>query len=552
MPAGTEIDQFAVVRLLGRGGMGEVYLARDTALGRRVALKLISDDCLSNAQLRERFLYEARTTARFSHPHIVNIHAVGEHDGRPYMALEFLEGEPLGERLQRGPMPLDEALAVGAAIAEALAEAHRHGVLHRDLKPNNVMLAADGRPRVLDFGLAMGLPEDEGAASGDAAMSVTKAPPFAHTSTGLRGTPHYMAPEQWAEGEASTATDIWAFGVVLLQMLSGKLPYGEVGSLFTLAVRVSSEAAVPGLETLGERVPARLVALLGRCLDKQPDRRPSAAEVARALRVSDDDAPGAATLAAPAGSADTPIDDSALAPTPRPRQRSVTMPTLAAQRRRRGVVAILVVVGLLGAGLAVGAWISRSPTHRSASAAHSEPAATTRGSAARAARASKSEAADQLAKAIANQIASSARGEVAQTRRREVSQTAGVPVQGGGTGARGGASVVTKRVYLGNKYFDPKAVKRAFDRADCVGVLQAFGRVGHSVGDTVADTCDGLLAAGICSCRLRRLADAHTAWRELRRLGRRKRELRGHSARLVSGCRKAGVDVTKKAATKAR
>lgn len=281
LAAGTEIGQFTIVRLLGRGGMGEVYLARDMNLGRRVALKMISTEQFGAGHLlRARFLYEARTTARFSHPNIVAIHAVGEHEERPYMALEFLEGESLRDRLERGPLELDECLRVGASIASALAEAHRHGVLHRDLKPGNVMLPPDGRPRVVDFGLAKSSEVARTTAQRTSVNrdAVTPAPPFEHTQTGLRGTPHYMAPEQWMEHETSAASDVWALGMVLYQCATGELPYGDLQSLFALAARVASPHSVPNLDVLG-KTPPKLASTITRCLDKTPERRPTAETV---------------------------------------------------------------------------------------------------------------------------------------------------------------------------------------------------------------------------------------------------------------------------------
>ncbi|MCA9672568.1 MAG: serine/threonine protein kinase, partial [Myxococcales bacterium] len=375
LAAGTQVDQYSVVRLLGRGGMGEVYLARDASLGRRVALKLIARDCLADTQLRERFLYEARTTARFSHPNIVNIHSIGEYDGRPYMALEYLEGESLRDRLARGALPQREALAIGACIADALAEAHRHGILHRDLKPANVMLAADGRPRVLDFGLAMGLPDGAAGEASARAMSVTKPPPFEHTSTGLRGTPHFMAPEQWAEAEASAATDVWALGVCLVQMFSGELPYGDVGSLLSLAARVSSAAEVPRVAALGARLPAPAGRLLARCLDKRAEGRPQAAEVASGLRAALGTSTPSVAITHPAAPARPPAAESAIGEMPTLAQPAVAQAraeqaqqTPAAPRRRSSLALwiVLAFVAVAAAGVGVGLAVRGSGAKRDA------------------------------------------------------------------------------------------------------------------------------------------------------------------------------------------
>jgi serine/threonine protein kinase len=144
---GTMVDSFKVARLIGRGGMGEVYLARDMKLGRKVALKVVHPEALGDARNAERFSFEARVTARFSHPHIVTIFAVGEHNGSPYVALEYLEGQTLRERMEELRPSVKETLRIGLAIAEALSEAHRHKVLHRDLKPENGARCGHGPDR---------------------------------------------------------------------------------------------------------------------------------------------------------------------------------------------------------------------------------------------------------------------------------------------------------------------------------------------------------------------------------------------------------------------
>lgn len=166
--SGDQVDHYKVSRLLGRGGMGEVYLARDTRLGRRVALKVLRPQALGSGRAVARFLHEAQTTARFAHPHIVTVFGVGEHEGHPYVALEYLEGQTLRQRLREGRLGIREATRVGLAVADALREAHRHRVLHRDLKPENVMIPRDGRVRVLDFGLAKRVEGDAGGADGSA------------------------------------------------------------------------------------------------------------------------------------------------------------------------------------------------------------------------------------------------------------------------------------------------------------------------------------------------------------------------------------------------
>jgi WD40 repeat protein len=256
--------------------MAEVYLARDTRLGRRVALKVIQPDALGSKDAVDRFLFEARATARFNHPHIVTIYFVGEHEGQPYVALEYLEGQTLRQRLEQERPGVQESLRIGLAIAEALQAAHAEQIVHRDLKPENVWLARDGRLRVLDFGLARALSDEE--ASGEAEVGGEEVG-FRTRGKGLRGTPAYMAPEQWREQETSGATDVWALGVLLFELLSGERPYRE-RHVFRLAMQVCDDEPAPAL---GDQ-PEALVALVARCLDKAPAGRPSAAEVADGLR----------------------------------------------------------------------------------------------------------------------------------------------------------------------------------------------------------------------------------------------------------------------------
>ncbi len=264
---GVMVDHFRLVHRIGRGGMGEVFLARDTQLGRRVALKVVRahDRDLGQADV-ERLLQEARTTARFSHPNIVTIHAVGQHRGHPYLALEHVEGETLQLRAERQATPFGvaEVLRMGAAVADALAEAHSHGVFHRDLKPANVILGRDGRLRVLDFGLAL-VAEAEGEVA-----------PRQHV-----GTPAYMAPEQWRGQGVGSAADVWALGVILFELLGGQRPWEADGPAQQQELVSGTDA--PPLGSL-RKVPPALSRLVARCLLRDPAGRPSSEEVAQRLR----------------------------------------------------------------------------------------------------------------------------------------------------------------------------------------------------------------------------------------------------------------------------
>ena len=289
------VDHFKVLRLAGKGGMGEVYLARDSRLGRKVALKVIHPDVLTNEEVRQRFISEARITARFSHPNIVTVHHVGTHDGSSYLAMEYLDGQPLNLRLSSHRPGLKEALRIAHAIADALTEAHRHGVLHRDLKPANILLATDGRLRVLDFGLAkqeVGELADSQVDTLDLEGSVTLPDGVDGKGKGPRGSPHYMAPEQWQERDCSGAVDIWALGLILHQLITGHHP-NEGLSIYQLCVNAADPTPFPSIAKASPDLPLAVVELVDACLNKDPDQRPPARKVARGLaRALQDDRTG--------------------------------------------------------------------------------------------------------------------------------------------------------------------------------------------------------------------------------------------------------------------
>jgi serine/threonine-protein kinase len=269
---GRRLGPYEVIAHIGRGGMGDVYKARDTRLGRIVAVKVLLPHVASDAELKQRFEREARTLAALTHPHICAVFdvghqaaAAGSDQGVDYLVMEYLEGETLAARLARGPLPLDEVLRHATRIAEALDAAHSTGIVHRDLKPGNIMLAGGGT-KVLDFGLAKALEGD--APSPD----LTQTTPM-RSATGERwllGTPAYMSPEQ-ARGEvADKRTDIWAFGCVLYEMLTGRRPFeaGDTGGLLASVL-----TAEPDWSELPAAVPPSVRTFLRRCLRKEPKER---------------------------------------------------------------------------------------------------------------------------------------------------------------------------------------------------------------------------------------------------------------------------------------
>jgi WD40 repeat protein/serine/threonine protein kinase len=282
------LEHFCILRPLGRGGMAEVYLARDTKLGRKVALKVILPRTLGSQGAIDQFLFEARATAKFNHPNIITIYAVGEDQGKPYVALEYLRGQSLRQRMNEERPSIQATLRIGLAVTEALQVAHDSGILHRDLKPANILLAADGRLRVLDFGLAKVIERPVAPLAETQPIYCSDHPLAAEQELhktlgeGIRGTPEYMAPEQWKHQEMAGSTDIWALGVVLHELVTGRLPYQE-SNVVHQAAKVCSSDEVPSLGH-EQGVPARLSALIERCLKKDPLQRPSAAEVVERLR----------------------------------------------------------------------------------------------------------------------------------------------------------------------------------------------------------------------------------------------------------------------------
>src|SRR5262245_14297442 len=263
---GRQLGAYRVDSFLGAGGMGEVYRARDTRLGRDVAIKILPHAFTADAARLARFEREARMLAALNHPHIAAIYGVEEIDRNLALVLELVDGETLADRLRRGPVPVREAVAIGRQIAEALEAAHEKGIVHRDLKPANIKITPDGVAKVLDFGLA------KAASSGELLPDLQ--PPNV-TVGGTRegvilGTAAYMSPEQ-ARGQAiDKRTDIWAFGCVLFEMLTGQAPFAGDTVSDTIAKVLERE---PDWQALPVQTPAKLRDLLRRCFQKDVHRR---------------------------------------------------------------------------------------------------------------------------------------------------------------------------------------------------------------------------------------------------------------------------------------
>ena len=271
LTAGTKLGPYEIQSALGAGGMGEVYRARDTRLDRIVAVKVLAPQLAADPQFRERFDREGRAISALDHPNICALYDVGEQDGTAFLVMQYLEGETLAERLQRGPLPLNEALTVATQVADALDKAHRAGFTHRDLKPGNIMLTKSGA-KLLDFGLAKSTVP--AAAAGAGAFAATAQPTMSAPLTAqgsIIGTWQYMAPEQLEGKEADARTDIFALGVVLYETLTGRKAFeGKTqASLIASIMHVDP----PTISTFQPLTPAWLDRIVKKCLEKDPQER---------------------------------------------------------------------------------------------------------------------------------------------------------------------------------------------------------------------------------------------------------------------------------------
>jgi serine/threonine-protein kinase len=269
---GSSFSHFKVRSKLGEGGMGEVWRAEDTKLGRDVALKVLPEVFAQDPERLARFEREARLLASLSHSNIAGVHGLEEAGGKRFLVMELVEGETVADRIQRGPIPVEDAARVALQIAEAVESAHDNGVVHRDLKPANVKIAPGGQVKVLDFGLAKALaPEAMSGSASDQDLSLSPTMTKAITGMGvLLGTAGYMSPEQARGRPVDRRADIWAFGCILYEMLTGERLFTGETATDVIGAIVHKE---PDLDKLSPKVPAAIRRLLGRCLQKDATRR---------------------------------------------------------------------------------------------------------------------------------------------------------------------------------------------------------------------------------------------------------------------------------------
>jgi hypothetical protein len=268
---GRTLSHYRISAALGAGGMGEVYRATDTKLGRDVAIKLLPAEVARDPERLARFRREAQLLAALNHPNVAAIHGLEEVDGTLFLALELVEGEDLSSRLERGPVPVGEALEIATQIANALEAAHAKGIVHRDLKPANVKITPEGQVKVLDFGLAKAWSGEPG--TGSSSVDASQSPTLAHSGTAagvILGTAAYMSPEQAMGKAVDKRADIWAFGVVLFEMLTGERMFAGENASEILASVIKDE---PAWERLPAATPTSVSRLLRRCLRNKPRER---------------------------------------------------------------------------------------------------------------------------------------------------------------------------------------------------------------------------------------------------------------------------------------
>ncbi len=268
LTSGTKLGPYEIQSPLGAGGMGEVYRACDTRLRRTVAIKILPEHLCDSPEARLRFDREAQALSSFNHPNICQLYDVGEQDGTRFLVMEYLEGETLADRLRKGPLPLEQVLKIGIEMCESLEKAHRSGVLHRDLKPGNIMLTKSGT-KLMDFGLAKTPTATLGSLSSSNSLA-TMSEPLTTEGT-IVGTVQYMPPEQLEGKEADARSDIFSLGAVLYEMTTGKRAFEGKTTASTIAAILAAEPKP--ISTLQPLLPRGLEHVVRVCLAKDPDDR---------------------------------------------------------------------------------------------------------------------------------------------------------------------------------------------------------------------------------------------------------------------------------------
>ncbi|MGP8252056.1 MAG: serine/threonine-protein kinase, partial [Terracidiphilus sp.] len=278
------IEHYEILRKLGAGGSGVVYLANDTLLQRPVVLKMLRAGPLTPEQMRSTVLREARMASAIEHPNVCAIYEVGESGNEGFIAMQYVPGQSLDKLIERGPSNLQLVLSVGIQIADGLQAAHMLGIFHRDLKPQNVMLTDGGLVKILDFGLARRLaPED--MQFDPSKTGLAKDVSLAATYTARGGTIRYMAPEQFVTGHSSVQSDVWALGVILYELVSGRHPFGRPDAEDFQVIRAIQFLDPPDLSEIVPGISPELKSVIATCLEKTPAvRYASAAEVREALK----------------------------------------------------------------------------------------------------------------------------------------------------------------------------------------------------------------------------------------------------------------------------